>query len=128
MNPNHRYQKLWLTIGYALVTLVIYLSVSSNPPDSGIEWSHFDKVLHALSYFMVMVWFAQIYHVKKPRIICAILLVVLGMLLEYVQSFDPARTAEFADIVANTAGVMLALIVTTKPAFRSLLQKIETYI
>ena len=127
-NPTHRYQKLWLVIGYALVTLVIYLSVTSNPPDPGIEIPSFDKVAHTLAYFAMMGWFAQIYHVKKQRIAYALSFVALGVALEFVQSFDPARMAEFADMVANTSGVIIAVLITRMSAFRLILQKVESYL
>lgn len=128
INPSFRFQKLWLAIGYTLVTLVIYLSVTSNPPDPGIDVPFFDKIAHTLAYFAMMGWFAQIYHVKKQRIIYALSFIALGVALEFVQSFDPARMAEFADMVANTSGVVVAVLLTMKPAFRLILQKVETYI
>ncbi|MDH5389299.1 MAG: VanZ family protein [Gammaproteobacteria bacterium] len=127
-NPTHRYQKLWLAIGYALVTLVVYLSVTSNPPDPGIEIPNFDKVGHTLAYFLMMGWFAQIYHVKKQRIIYALSFIALGVVLEFVQSFDPARMSEFADMVANTSGVVIAMLITRISAFRLILQKVESYL
>ena len=127
-NPTYRYQKLWLAIGYALVTLVIYLSVTSNPPDPGINVPFFDKMAHTLAYFAMMGWFAQIYHVKRQRIIYALSFVVLGVALEFVQSFDPARMAEFADMVANTSGVVIAILITRMSAFRLVLKRVESYI
>lgn len=127
-NPKYRYHKLWLVIGYALVTLVIYLSVTSTPPLPDVEIPYFDKVSHLLAHFSMMGWFAQLYHVKKQRIIYALLFIALGIAMEFVQSFDPARMAEFADMVANTLGVLMAVLITRMSAFRLILKKIETYI
>ena len=127
-NPTFRYQKFWLAMGYALVTMVIYLSVTSNPPDPGIKIPFFDKIGHTLAYFSLMVWFAQIYHQKKQRLIYALVFVVMGAAMEYVQSFDPARMAEFADMVANTSGVLIALLITRISAMRLILKKVESYI
>lgn len=115
-------------MGYALVTLVIYLSASSNPPDSGIDLPNVDKVMHALAYFVLMGWFAQLYHVKKHRLIYALGFIFMGIALEVVQSFDPARSAELADMVANTSGVLLALLLTRIPALRRVLKKFESFI
>ena len=128
INPVYRYQKLWLFIGYALVTMVIYLSVTSSPPLPDVEVPYFDKVGHLLAYFILMGWFAQIYHVKKQRLIFSLSFVALGVLMEFVQSFDPARMAEFADMVANTSGVVIALLITRISAFKLILKKLETYI
>ena len=127
-NPTHRYQKLWLVIGYALVSTVIYLSVTSNPPNTGIDVPYFDKIGHTLAYFILMGWFAQLYHLKKQRIIYALGFVAMGVVMEYVQSFDPARMAEFADMVANTSGVVIALFITRMSGFRVMLKKVESYI
>ena len=127
-NPAHRYHKLWLAIGYALVILVIYLSATSTPPLPDVEIPYFDKVGHLLAYFAMMAWFAQLYHTKKQRIIYAFLFIALGIAMEFVQSFDPARMAEFADMVANTLGVLMAVLITRMSAFRLILKKIETYI
>ena len=128
VNPNYRYQKLWLAIGYVLVMIVIYLSVTSSPLLPDIEVPYFDKVGHLLAYFILMGWFAQIYHVKKQRLIFSLSFIALGVLMEFVQSFDPARMAEFSDMVANTLGVVIALLITRISAFRLILQKLETYI
>ena len=128
MNPIHRYQKIWLATGYALVMLVIYLSVTSHPPDPGIEMPNFDKVAHTLAYFAMMGWFAQIYHLKKQRLIYALFFIALGVALEFVQSFDPARMAEFADMVANTSGVLIAILITRMSSFRRVLLRVESLI
>ncbi|MCK4705572.1 MAG: VanZ family protein [Gammaproteobacteria bacterium] len=127
-NPTHRYHKHWLVIGYALVTLVIYLSVTSTPPLADIEIPYFDKVGHLLAYFAMMAWFAQLYHTKKQRVIYAFSFIALGIAIEFVQSFDPARMTEFADMVANTSGVVIAILITRISAFRLILKRIETYI
>ena len=125
-NPTHRYHKLWLAIGYMLVTLVIYLSVTSSPPLPEIQY--IDKVGHLLAYFVMMGWFAQLYHAKKQRLIFALLFIALGIVMEFVQSFNPARMAEFADMVANTLGVIIAVLITRMSAFRLILKKVETNI
>jgi len=127
-NPIHRFQKLWLAIGYSLVTIVIYLSVTSTPPDPGIEVPYLDKIGHTLAYFSMMAWFAQLYHLKKQRVIYALSFVLLGVAMEYIQSVDPARMAEFADMVANTSGVLVALLITRIAAFRLVLKKVESFI
>lgn len=103
---------IWMSIGYALVALVVYLSVTSNPVDTGMEIPYMDKFFHMLAYFVLMAWFAQIYHDKLRRNIIALIFIAMGIALEYVQSFDPARMFEFEDMVANTAGVALAYFLT----------------
>ena len=113
-NPEFRLKTLWLLIGYALVMFVVYLSVTSNPPDLELGFKFQDKFFHALAYCSLMFWFAQIYHVKKQRLLFALAFVFLGVLMEGVQSLDPKRYAEFNDMVANTVGVAIGILLTKK--------------
>lgn len=105
--PDLKFRFIWLAIGYALVTLVVYLSLTSQPPEieSGLPFQ--DKFFHALAYFTLMAWFAQIYHDRFQRNMIALVFVLMGVALEYVQSLDPARMFEVADMIANTVGVAL---------------------
>lgn len=147
INPKYRYHKLWITIGCLLIVLVIYFSVITKlpPPSSAISylehsfvkpfmgrssslWLYFDKWTHLLAYFVLMAWFAQIYHIKKQRKILALLFVVMGLVLEIIQTFEFSRQLEFLDIVANCSGVLIALLITKRQELRMLLLKIESYI
>ena len=108
----------------ALIMLVVYLSLTSSPVDTGLNFPYEDKVYHAFAYFVLMAWFGQIYHTKYQRYIFALLFVVLGLAMEYMQSFDPNRMAELADMVANTTGVLIGYMVTAT-GFKNVLLNIE---
>jgi VanZ family protein len=105
--PDLRLRFLWLSIGYALVALVVYLSLTSSPVDLDVSLPYEDKVFHALAYFTLMAWFSQIYHTRFQRNLVALAFVVMGISLEFIQSFDPDRYFEFADMIANATGVAL---------------------
>ncbi len=120
-SPAFKYRFLWLAIGYALVALVLYLSLASSPVDLELRLPYEDKFFHALAYFSLMVWFAQIYHGRLQRYMIAIALVLTGVILEYLQSFDPNRYYEFADMLANSFGVALAFVITLSAAKNILL-------
>lgn len=128
MNPYLRYRTLWLAVGYALITIIIYLSLTSTPIEIGLDFPYQDKFLHMLAYFFMMGWFAQIYHVQIQRVTYAIFLVLMGVMLEYVQSFDPARFYETEDMIANTLGVAIAVLLAKRTAFKFLLVKFERLI
>jgi VanZ family protein len=123
-HPELKLRFLWLLIGYALVALIIYLSLTSNPVDIGMKFPYKDKVYHAFAYFVLMAWFAQIYHDKFQRNMLATILVFMGISLEYLQSFDPHRMTDAGDIVANVTGVALGFILALSCAKNCLL-KIE---
>ncbi len=62
--PTHRLRKLWLSIGWLLVALVVYLSLSSDPPvmanDEKADVLAY-VALHLLVYGVLMLWFLQLY-------------------------------------------------------------------
>ncbi|MDH5710657.1 MAG: VanZ family protein [Gammaproteobacteria bacterium] len=147
VNPVYRYLWFWLAIGYALIALVIYASLMTVLPEpvmpmrtfvKGVAteyldrrsalWMYFDKWTHLFTYFVLMGWFAQIYHVKRQRIIYALAFIFMSIVLEFIQSFEGVRKLEVLDIVANTFGVIAALLVTKMPVFRNILLKVESYI
>jgi VanZ family protein len=123
-NPNLKYRFLWLLIGYALVAVIVYLSLTSSPLDLNLGFKNQDKLYHATAYFSLMFWFSQIYHKKYQRGLLVLSFVLLGLLMEYLQSFSPYRTADIFDMVANATGVLLAFVVTLG-RLRSILVVIE---
>lgn len=124
VDPELKFRFLWLTIGYALVTSVIVLSLASAPADLRLNFPYEDKVYHVFAYFTLMAWFSQIYHARFQRNVLALVFVFMGILLEYLQSFEPSRYAEFGDMLANTTGVALGFVVALSAA-RNYLVKIE---
>jgi len=111
-HPELKLSFLWLSLGCVMVALVIYLSLTSSPVETGLSFPYQDKVFHAFAYFVLMTWFAQIYHGRFQRNVIAVMLVIMGVMLEYLQSFDPNRFYEYADMFANSTGVVLGLLVT----------------
>lgn len=109
-DPDLKLRFLWLAIGYAMVMLVFFLSLTSDPVKIDVELPYADKVSHALAYFVLMLWFSQIYHDKFQRNMIAFVFVLMGISIEYFQSFDPNRTADFFDIVANVTGLTLGFL------------------
>jgi len=110
-DPVLKLRFLWLAIGYALVMLVVYLSTTSTPIQ-GPDIPYQDKFFHTLAYFTLMAWFAQLYHDKFQRNMVALIFLFMGGAMEYLQSFNPARTAELADMAANAFGVSLGFILS----------------
>ena len=125
-NPALRFRGLWLLIGYSLIALIVYLSVTSDPVDLDTGLPFQDKLFHMLAYFTLTAWFVQIYHVKRQLNGWAIAFICLGLSMEYVQSFEPTRQADFADMIANAIGVTLGYALSATP-LRYVLVRIESY-
>ena len=100
-----RFRKLWLTIGYALVAIIIFLSLAPNLPSTDIEQG--DKLGHFLAYGTLMFWFCQIYATRSSRIAHALAFAAMGVALEYAQGMTDYRTFEVLDMLANATGVAL---------------------
>lgn len=125
--PDLKLRFLWLTIGYALVALVVFLSLTSSPVDLELSFPYEDKVFHVLAYFTLMAWFSQIYHHRFQRNMIAVVFVLMGVTLEYLQGFDPNRYFEIADMVANSIGVALGFSVALTSA-KNILVRVEQVI
>ena len=54
-----------LILGWALVALIIYLSLTPHPPS--IHVAQGDKLGHAFGYPTTMFWFAQLYLLDPDR-------------------------------------------------------------
>ena len=88
--------------------LVIYGSLTAKPVQ--LDISYFDKLSHLVSYFILMAWFNQLYTRSFQHFFCALLFIVLGIVLEYMQAYGGVRFFEWADVLANLTGVLLGLI------------------
>lgn len=126
-NPDLRYRMLWLVVGYAMVAVVIYLSLTSRPIHIDTSLPYQDKLFHALAYFVITFWFIQIYHIRSHVVQWVIFFLCLGLLLEYLQGFDPKRYSEVGDMIANSLGVVAGAGLSMTP-LRNSLVKLERYI
>ena len=103
-----RYPWLWLSLGLALVVCVIAASVFPIVVIVKIDLTWGDKVAHAISYCLLMIWFSGLYARRYHGIVAAALL-ALGIILEMLQLKLPYRFFEPADLLANATGVFIGL-------------------
>jgi VanZ family protein len=122
-NRTLHWHPLWLFIGIVLVVAVIYLSLTAKPPVI-VNFAFSDKVGHFLAYAVLMGWFGQIFTGRLPLVFFALAFVLMGVSLEYVQGLGRYRQFEYADMLANTIGVVLGMLLTTT-AFKGTLHWVE---
>lgn len=91
-------------IGWALLTTVVVLSLVPEPPS--VPAPEGDKAAHVLAYGVLMWWFLQLYP-RHRWIVIVIALATLGVLLEMLQGLSTRRSFEYADMVADAAGIGL---------------------
>ncbi len=107
MIESLRYRNLWLGIGWLMVLTVLVLSLMPKPPQP-MHFVGADKVEHVLAYFIMMGWFAQLYHATRERVLVATGLIALGIVIEILQPMLGPRYFEWWDMLADSIGVLLA--------------------
>lgn len=76
-----------------------------------------DKAQHMIAYAVLMWWFRQAF---AGWIRWFVFLTLLGVGLECVQGLTAYRYFEYGDMVANTLGVILGLVLAATPLGRTL--------
>jgi hypothetical protein len=113
---EYNFTRLWQGLGWAMVALVIGLSLTPQPPHLPqlLGW---DKAQHILAYGVLMFWFCLTFagHWRWP-----VFLVALGGVLEVLQGQLGWRTTDIFDIAANTVGVFIGLGLACTPLSGSL--------
>ncbi len=112
---------LWLTIGWVLIALIVYLSLTASPPEV-FEFAFADKLKHLFAYSVLMGWFTQLYPSLKARGVWALALFLLGVAVEFIQGWSGYRFFDVADMAANSLGVLLGWWLSTKWLAGSLLR------
>ena len=110
INKSLRLFPFWLSVGIGLVGAVIYLSLT---PPVIVSFAFNDKVGHFLAYAVLMGWFGQIFNGRLALLFFALGFALMGVSLEFIQGMGHFRHFEYADMVANTIGVVLGLLLTT---------------
>jgi len=102
-----RFFNAWWLVGVAMWIFIIYSSLTPHPVKvSTFEFS--DKILHFTGYFGVTAWFSQMYLRSSFRIKQWVVFIMLGVLLEFSQLLVNERSFEWADMLANCSGVIIA--------------------
>lgn len=101
-----RLLKLWLTLGWIMVGIVVFLSLTPSPPEIPSIPSA-DKGLHLIAYLILMLYFGLIYLPGKGYRNVGIGLFAMGLALECLQGLLGYRTAEALDMVCNSLGVIV---------------------
>lgn len=78
---------------------------------SALSWFvHADKWLHATTFLLMALWFAGQYRPRSYWRIAAGL-IAFGFFIEFCQLMVSYRTADWLDMGANTAGIIIGLAV-----------------
>jgi VanZ family protein len=102
------------------ILITAFVTISSLVSLKGIsslsiKISHFDKIVHAISYFILALsWFFATqndFKKKNFKVLLILLLISFGIIIEALQGgLTTYRQADFYDILANSIGVLVAAI------------------
>ncbi len=98
-----------LFISYAM--LVAFLSLQ---PGNGSIIGPYDKVAHFVTYGIFAVLAHRMHLSARHYVYVCIGIVAYSGLLEVAQSFVPGREMSVLDLLANTLGVALGMLLRTK--------------
>lgn len=101
-----RFPWVWMTLGWALVAGVVLGSLL--PGRALATFALEDKLVHAFSYCLLMIWFAGLYE-RRRHVVIAVGLLLLGALLDVLQGGVSSRSFEWLDVAANGLGIVLGL-------------------
>ena len=105
---------LWRTLSILLLILVLLAALSPtfwfDSKTKALVWfEHTDKWLHAVTFAFLTVWFAGMLE-KRAYWLIALGLTVFGFVIEASQLLVSYRIADWVDIGANTAGIIVGLV------------------
>lgn len=112
---------LWWSLGAALLLVITALSLLPiRGPD--LDLPNSDKLHHALAYIVLTLYFGQLLGPGWGRRVAVVAgLFAYGVFIEAMQSLLPPRSAEFADLAANLAGIAIGLLLLPTAPGRLLL-------
>ena len=117
------FRPLWLLLGSAYIIIILVVSLI-RVPDINQVFSHTDKVLHFVSYFVLVGWFVQLYSALSRRVLILLGALSLGMTIELLQQMTAYRSFDFIDQLANSLGACCAYLLA-RPPFDSLLTRFD---
>jgi VanZ family protein len=121
-----RYAKVWLTLGWLLVAVIVFLSLMPKPPQP-LEFEQSDKLYHVIVYMTLMLWFANIYPQRSSQLQLSLGFFVMGVCLELLQGMTEYRTFSYTDLLANGIGISLALYLA-KTRLATYLLRLDTWL
>lgn len=106
VDPKLTKPRLWLAVGVGLLLLIVYMSLVPTPviPMPG----NTDKLYHGSAYAVLMGWWLQLFRHRLTHVLLALAFIAVGVGIEYLQSFQPLRYFDVADMLANTTGVLIS--------------------
>ena len=91
---------------------IVFLSLLQLP-SSKIDIINIDKAYHSIAYFALgITWLFAYYKKPEKKYFIVICCIIFGIIIEVLQSsLTSYRTGDYVDAIANSCGVLLALLI-----------------
>ena len=97
--------RLWRFLGRLLLLAMLVTALLPMPAVIG-RVPNGDKIGHALAFAGLVLWYAQLYPLRRDRWWCVVGAIGFGALIEVLQSFTTYRSAEWLDLAADSVGAL----------------------
>ena len=114
-----KHMRAWLKGKMFLIAVVITLSLVilslMKIPAHNLGVTHLDKLQHCFAYFVLSISWLLVFYKKKKKLLVIICCILLGVIIEILQNrLTSYRTGDYYDVIANSFGVLLGLLVFNK--------------
>ncbi|MFC1535016.1 VanZ family protein [Thermodesulfobacteriota bacterium] len=106
---NFFFSKITIILWFFSILIVFYLSLIPQV-ETPIDFKYSDKVWHVLTYLWLSFLPYVGFEYRKKALLGSLLMIVLGVGLEFGQSFIPEREATISDLIANNIGVVTGIL------------------
>lgn len=121
-----RWQRGWVLAGIGLMLWGLYIALEPDP-DLKLDFDGGDKLLHALGFVCLTGWWGNVFRSPKARWLAAAACLAYGALVEVLQAFDPPRSADVLDLLADAVGIGLGVTLLRTP-LGSVLLRVERWL
>jgi hypothetical protein len=114
LSPPLHWRPVWIVLGALIMGWILWMALTPDPGIS-LPFAYGDKLLHAITFTCLMGWWGNIYHARRPRAWAALGCLAFGVFIELAQWFDPPRDADILDVLADSIGIFIALLLLRTP-------------
>lgn len=119
------FRRLWIFLGIAYIVFILVASLL-RIPDINQSFSYTDKVVHFVTYFILVGWFVQLYHKSSSRLLILLAAILFGMIIEILQGMTAYRSFDIADEILNALGAGCAFVLA-RTNFDNLLRRFDLW-
>lgn len=106
------FYRLWWSLGWLMLLAVVALSLVRL--EQPIQLENADKYQHLIVYGSLMFWWGMVQPARRR--FWFVVLPLLGVAMELLQSLTPHRFMSWNDALANLLGVVLGSLLLHSPA------------